>query len=128
MRLSDNYYAEILWQITQDKSGGILESAIRDFVELLRDRHEVSRWRGVVRSFENIWRRRFGAATVIVTTPREPTDALRKIMARRFPFAQLTFLIKPELLGGAIIQTDDRRLDGSIAGRLERLKKEFCAR
>ena len=125
MKVTTRHYAETLIEICEGKSGNALELVLKDFVELLSDRHERSRWREIARSLEAAWQRRYGAATVSVETPQKITAALEQELQKRFPHATITQKIAPELLGGARVQIDDRILDGSLSGSLDRLKHQL---
>lgn len=122
MKLTARQYAEALIKLSDGKSGKSLDNVIKDFVAWLAERHELSRVREIVRAVDNAWRRKYGASAVLLTTAVEPTKQLLDEVQKAFPHASLTHNVSAALMGGAIVQIDDRRFDGSVAGELERLK------
>ena len=125
MKITARQYAEALMSVTDGKSDKVLESAVKELVEVLHDRHELSRWREIVRAFDNDWRRRFGASEVSLITAVAPTKKLVEELQKAFPQASLRQTIDETLLGGAVIQVDDRRFDGSVSGALSKLHDQL---
>ncbi|MEK7665540.1 MAG: F0F1 ATP synthase subunit delta [Patescibacteria group bacterium] len=122
MKPTAKQYANVLHDITEGKTGKVLELVVKDFVALLSDRHERSRHREIARVFESVWRRRYGTATVRLETAQAISAELDRELKERFTNATIEKRVNKELLGGARLQIDDRLLDGSIAGQLSRLK------
>ncbi|MEK9130692.1 MAG: F0F1 ATP synthase subunit delta [Patescibacteria group bacterium] len=125
MKFTARQYAEALLNVTEGKTGAALTSAVKDLVEVLASRHELSRWREVARAFDNAWRRKYGASEVTLTTAHEPTENLLEGLVKAFPQASVRHTVNAALMGGAVIQVDDRRLDGSIAGHLSKLHNQL---
>lgn len=125
MKITARQYAETLLTLTEDKSGKALELVMKDFVEMLSDRHERSRWREIARSFEAAWKRRYGTASVRVETAHALSEAARSLVEKQFPKATIEEVVQPELIGGARFRIDDRVLDASAAGQLNRLRQHL---
>lgn len=67
------------------------------------------------------------ASTVVPLTPVQRsrlTGALSRITGRRVVLAER---VEPEVLAGVRVQVGDRLIDGSAAGRLERMREELVA-
>ena len=67
------------------------------------------------------------ATTVVPLTPVQRsrlTGALSRITGRRVVLAER---VEPEVLAGVRVQVGDRLIDGSAAGRLERMREELVA-
>lgn len=125
MKTTAAQYAKALLTVTDGKSGKALDGAVKDFVALLTERHEMFRWREIVRAFDNAWRRKYGAANVTIETATKPSRELLAAFVKLYPEATITSVLNPELMGGARVQIDDRLLDGSVSGQLNRLKEEL---
>lgn len=125
MKVTAKQYASVLHDVTEGKTGKVLELVVKDFVALLSDRHERSRSREIARAFESVWRQRYGSATVRIETAQPISAALDRELKERFAYATIEKSVNPELIGGARLQIDDRLLDGSIAGQLSRLKNQL---
>jgi F-type H+-transporting ATPase subunit delta len=65
-----------------------------------------------------------------VTLARQPDDKLRKTIEENLG-RQLdkqviaTYLVEPDILGGAIIRVGDRVLDGSVRRRMTKLRRQL---
>ena len=127
MKISAQQYAQTLLTITDGKMGSALTSVVKDFVAVLHERHELSRWREIVRAFDNAWRRKFGVSEVSLITAVAPTKKLVEELQKAFPQASLRQSIDAMLIGGAVIQVDDCRFDGSVAGALSKLHDQLLA-
>lgn len=125
MKFTARQYADALLTVTEGKTGAALTSAVKGLVEVLTSRHELSRWREIVRAFDNAWRRKYGASEVTLTTAHEPTKKLLDEIAEAWPEASISHTVDAALMGGAVIQIDDRRFDGSIAGHLSKLHDQL---
>ncbi len=125
MKITARQYADALMASTDGKSGKVLESVVREFVASLAARQEMHRAREIMRAFDNAWRRKFGAGEVTLTTAYQPSKKLLDELATAYPHASIASKVKPELIGGAILQIDDRRFDGSVSGHLMKLHDQL---
>ena len=127
MKISARQYAQVLLTITDGQTGSALTSVVKDFVAVLHERHELSRWREIVRAFDNAWRRKFGAANVSLTTAYPPSKKLLEEITEAYPHSSIVHQVDAKLLGGAVIQVDVCRFDGSVAGALSKLHDQLLA-
>jgi F-type H+-transporting ATPase subunit delta len=70
---------------------------------------------------------------VALTTAHELSDAEAKAIVERIEQAsgravEATRFVDPELIGGMILQAGSLRVDASVRGRLERLRRELVTR
>lgn len=85
---------------------------------------------GVIREFTRLYRRREGIVEASVTSAA-PLDAAEiaslqeRLVAMTGNKVELQQHVDPELLGGIQVRVGDRLIDGSVRGRLERLRSEF---
>lgn len=105
-----------------EKKGADVKQVTREFVHLLAERNELKRMGDVVRAIDLIWKKRHGAATITVETAHPMNDALRKQLEKIAPGAEVREVINEALIGGARVRIDDRMIDSTISGHLERLK------
>ncbi len=125
MKVTAKHYAQVLHDVTQGKTGKVLELIVKDFVAMLSERHERSRSREIARMFESVWKAQYGAATVRIETAQPISSNLDRELKERFAHATIQKQVNPELIGGARLQIDDRLLDGSVSGQLSRLKSQL---
>ena len=100
-----------------------LKEAARTLVASLVKRGELHRVRDLVRSLEGAWRRKHGMASIRVETAVPLSAASKASLETSANGASVETLVKPELIGGARVRIDDRIVDASVSGRLERLRR-----
>ena len=111
---------------------GMHELALHLVLLLVRKRREAL-LREVVEQYDVLERRSRGARTLVLTTAKplaarerdETVARLEKIYGERFDVQEQ---VEPRLIGGLRITMDDRRVDGSVEGRLEDLSRTLFAR
>ena len=122
MRLTAKQYATLAVDVLDGKSGKELEEAAHTFLLWIKERQDDHRLPDVLRAIDDVWKERFGVATVRITTAHPLTRDARKAIEDAARGAALVDSVDPDLIGGACIRMDDRILDGSIRGHLKALK------
>jgi F-type H+-transporting ATPase subunit delta len=112
--------------------GGQLSDKARNLVLLLLRRGRIDLLPSVAREFRGLYEKRQGIvrATVISATPLGEDDqrALRqKLGQMAHGQVEMTLEVDPSILGGVIVRLGDRMIDGSVRGRLERLRTRLAA-
>jgi F-type H+-transporting ATPase subunit delta len=117
---------EVLARLVGDEVGG----APRNLLALLIRRGRFELLPGVIREFRRLYRRREGiveAAVTSASTLDEGTlSALQAHLAEvTGSQVELSAEVDPTLLGGIQVRVLDQLIDGSVRGRLERLRSDF---
>jgi F-type H+-transporting ATPase subunit delta len=104
----------------------------RNLVLLLLRRGRVESLPDVAREFRRLYDRREGIVEARVTSAAPlddaETEALRgRLSAMTGGRIQMTFEVDPAILGGVVVRLGDRLIDGSVRGRLERLRSRLAA-
>ncbi|HEX5466900.1 MAG TPA: F0F1 ATP synthase subunit delta [Candidatus Limnocylindrales bacterium] len=99
----------------------------RNLLRLLLERGRIELLARVAEAFAALDDRRQGVSRALVTSAEPLTeDELRAIQARLGELSTgttvLTTQTDPSLLGGVVVRIGDRLIDGSVRGRLERLR------
>lgn len=113
-------------------SGKVHEVALHTLLLLVRKRRE-SLLSEIVRQYAALEQQARGAEPLLITSAhrlsseelRTLVGQLEKIYAKKFDVEQK---IDPSLIGGVRIMMGDRRIDGSVEGRLEELSRTLFAR
>jgi F0F1-type ATP synthase delta subunit len=127
MKLRAGQLARVYVEMTEGKSQKDVEKIAAAFVEFLVARHERSQWRDVVRHIDGAWRKKYGVATVSITSAHPLSKEARNILEKAAMGATLTETVDAALIGGARVRMDDRVIDASIAGSLLSLASHLTA-
>lgn len=117
---------EVLERILGDDVTG----AQHNLLALMVRRGRFEQLPAVIREFRRLYRLREGIVEATVTSAATLDDAeiaalqtrLEAMTGKRIELSQA---VDPELLGGVQVRVGDQLIDGSVAGRLERLRNEF---
>jgi len=113
-------------------TGNMNEIAMHTLLLLVRKRRE-SLLREIVRQYDALQMQARGEEPLTVTSAKELSpselrtlvERLEKLYGKRFSVTQT---VQPNLIGGVRIMMGDRRIDGTIEGRLEELSRTLFAR
>jgi F-type H+-transporting ATPase subunit delta len=113
--------------------GAALKDTPRDFVlwlQALVKRGRQGILRQVASEYLALVDEKMNRVRASVTLARQPDEKLRKTIEENLG-RQLdkqviaTYLVEPEILGGAIIRVGDRVLDGSVRRRMTKLRRQL---
>ncbi len=135
--LTDRQVAQVLTSpaIPQDRQLGVLAAAVPDlsapvrrFLDLLVRRGRLELVPQIAETFRELVDEERGLERVKVTTAVPLESAERDLIAARLSTrtgkrVQLEESIDPGLIGGVVAQVGDEIIDGSVRGRLERLRR-----
>jgi F-type H+-transporting ATPase subunit delta len=110
-------------------SGG--EELVRNFVLLLADKGRAGIYEEIAREFERLIAEHEGIVHAELTTAvelsdKEARDLLRQIEQAAGRKVEATRTVDPGLIGGIVLQVGSHRLDASVRGRIERLRRELA--
>jgi F-type H+-transporting ATPase subunit delta len=105
---------------------------VRNIISLLVRRHRIEQLPRVVAEFVRLDERRQGITHATATSAAPLTDLeVRALTARLEQMTggsvALSTDIDASLLGGLIVRVGDRLIDGSVRGRLERLRNQLAS-
>ena len=106
-----------------------LEEDIQKLVELLIRNGRMPYVKFILRSFVDLYRKENGIVEVRLTMAAEsPTleEKLRKILASAIDGTILfTSKVDPDLIGGFVLEVDDRQLNASAKSQLEKIRRKL---
>jgi F-type H+-transporting ATPase subunit delta len=110
-------------------SGG--EDLVRNFVLLLADKGRAGIFEEIAREFERLIAEHEGVVHAELTTAvelsdKDAQDLLEQIEQAGGRKVEATRTVDPGLIGGIVLQVGSHRLDASVRGRLERLRRELA--
>lgn len=124
-KLTPRQLASVLVDHAEGSTKPELEKLMKAFVAELAQRNMLTQWRAIEREIHGAWKRKFGAANVTVVSTHKMTRAMMDKVEALAPGAEIVERVDERLMGGAIIRIDDRRIDGSVMGALQRLKQHL---
>jgi F-type H+-transporting ATPase subunit delta len=109
-------------------SGG--EELLRNFLRVLADKGRTGSLEEIAREFERLNAEHDGIVHAELTTAVELSDEEAQTLLQRIEQAsgrkvEATRSVDPDLIGGIVLQVGSHRLDASVRGRLERLRREL---
>ena len=125
MKHSERQLAEALVESLSGESADDAKKAAKELVSMLADRNEIHRLSGVIRSIERAWAKKFGAATLTITTAYPLKSDVKAQLEKLAKGAEIKEVVDASLIGGAKLRIDERIIDGSIKGHLDQLEQAF---
>jgi F-type H+-transporting ATPase subunit delta len=112
---------------------GDADELFRNFLRLLTEKGRVGEIEEIGREFERLCAEEEGVLSVGLTTAVELSDQEAQRIVEQIEEAsgrtvEATRNVDPGLVGGIVLQVGSMRLDGSVRGRLERLRRELVTR
>jgi F-type H+-transporting ATPase subunit delta len=109
------------------------DELLRNFVLLLSEKGRTAQLDEIYREFDALVAEAEGRLTVQLTTAVELTEdaaasIVKKIEQSSGRTVEATRAVDPGLIGGIVLQVGSHRLDGSVRGRLNRLRHELVTR
>jgi F-type H+-transporting ATPase subunit delta len=120
--------AEVLAQLIE---GG--DNLVVNALRLLAEKGRAGEITQVYEEFRAFVDRARGRVAVELTTAHELSDAEARVIVEKIEKAsgrtvEATRVVDPDLIGGMILQAGSLRVDASVRGRLERLRRELATR
>jgi len=129
MKITTKQYAQTLFELTQNKSDGEVDSVVKKFAELLKKNRQLKALPGVIGKFLDIYNKENGIIeadiAVINKLNEQQIESIENFLKKRYSAKKVVLKIKVDknIKGGIIIKVDDEVLDGSVSRQLQELKK-----
>jgi F-type H+-transporting ATPase subunit delta len=107
------------------------EELLRNFLLVLVDKGRTGQLEEIAREFERMVARHEGIVSAELTTAvelsdEEASELLARIEESTGRKIEATRKVDPDLIGGIVLQIGSHRLDASVRGRLNRLRRELA--
>jgi F-type H+-transporting ATPase subunit delta len=107
------------------------DELLRNFLLVLADKGRAGQLEEIGREFERLVAEHEGIVNAELTTAVELSDdeaskLLRQIEEASGQKVEASRTVDPDLIGGIVLQVGSHRLDASVRGRLERLRRELA--
>ncbi len=110
---------------------GDADELLRNFLLVLADKGRTGQLEEIAREFERLVAEHEGVVHAELTTAfelsdEEATKLLGQIEQASGRKVEATRRVDPDLIGGIVLQVGSHRLDASVRGRLERLRRQLA--
>ncbi len=128
MKVSAKQYASTLYELTSKKSDSEIDDVIVKFVAYMKKTGDMKKSQDVVNQFEKIYNEKNNIIEASVTSSRILTDnekmKIQAFIKEKYKANNVIMnnTVKKDIKGGIIVKVGDEILDGSVAGRLNKLK------
>ncbi|MBU4315255.1 F0F1 ATP synthase subunit delta [Patescibacteria group bacterium] len=99
-----------------------IPGVMQEIVEYLAKEKLIDQWREIEQAIHQVWKEVYGASKITVVSAHPITQETNEAIEKIAYGADITRRVDERLIGGSIIRIDDKRVDGSIAGQLQKLK------
>lgn len=131
MKISPKQYALSLYESVKDKSEKEIKQIVGDFVKILIEDGNVSKFEKIMAEFNAIWNREQGIVEAEIISANELDKETRELLEEYI--GKLSGAKKVEikekqdkgLLGGVVLKYGDKIFDGSLKAKLNLLKNDM---
>ena len=132
----DRVYADAQALIDALQAGGDLTACIKGlsapmqkFLSLVIHNKRAENLTAILRAYRRLYRQEHGITRAWLTTAEEDPELAERLatLMKEQGFTTIDFKteVDPNLIGGFIVQVEDKRLDASIASQLKKIRKEL---
>jgi F-type H+-transporting ATPase subunit delta len=127
MKITPKQYAISLYETTKNARKDEAEEMVKNFVKLLRLDNNMSKADKIIEEYYKYYRQQKGISKLKVTGSENIAPEVINSIVKHFANqVELEEEIDESLIGGITLEIDDDTLiDGSVRGKLEKLKKNI---
>lgn len=128
MKVSAKQYASTLYELTNGKNNSEIDDIIIKFVAYMKKTGDMKKSQDVVNQFGNIYNQKNNIIEASVMSARKLTNneqiKIQSFIKDKYKADNVIMnnTVRKDIKGGIIIKVGDEVLDGSVAGRLNKLK------
>lgn len=124
---TNKQYAQILFEAVKNTKGHHTEEIIKNFVSLLVKERKLKQAEKIIEEFESYYKKQAGIEEITVVTARPIDDKVLNEIKKVFGHkVEAQVETDPSILGGVIIKTHDKILDGSLRAQIKNLKNKLA--
>lgn len=128
MKLSDQQYAQALYETLAEAKPGDYDTVISNFISVLKRTGHLNRYPSIIEAYERYDKEARGVTEATVTLAHE-TKVSGTVIDALNTLAQKDVKVKTQIdeniIGGVVIRMDDTLIDASVKNSLSQLKKDL---
>lgn len=131
MKISTKQYAEVLYDLTLNKSQEDVSVVVEKFTKELIKNNQVKLVPKIIERFEKIYNEKNGIILAELTTATrlgpDEIENIRKYLLKKYSAKEIVLnnKIDKNIKGGVIIKVGDDLIDVSVAGKLRALRRNL---
>lgn len=126
-KISNKQFAQALFEATKDLKGEKISEAIKKFVLLLARQHKLKRAEQIITEYEKRVKKENGEVEIVIKSARKLEKTLIEKIKNVFSGkVEATEEVEESLLGGIVVRTEDKILDGSLKKQINQLKQSLA--
>jgi len=131
MKVSAKQYAQALYDLTGGKSEVDVSGLIIKFAEELKKGGQLKSTDEIIEKFNEIWNEQNGIIEAEVVSARELENSqackTKSYIKEKYKAKKVVLknIVDENIKGGIIIKVGDEIMDGSVAGKLRKLKESL---
>jgi len=114
--------ARVLVDQIETVSEDEISETMKEFVSFLAQEKMIDKWREIETAIHAAWKEKYGASKITVVSAHPLTEAANAEIEKFAKGADIIRRVDERLIGGSVVRIDDKRVDSSIAGSLQKLK------
>ena len=132
MKISTSQYAQTLLELTENKSQEEISAIVKKFAEVLKNDGQLKNAGKIMEKFSEIYNAKHGIVEAEVISARELSSEqvyqMEIFVKEKYDgnAVEIRNIVDEKIKGGVVIKVGDEVLDGSVAGKLKKLKKELA--
>jgi F-type H+-transporting ATPase subunit delta len=128
MKITSKKYAQLLLEITNNKSENEIKIEIKKFIKLLIKKNQIKNYSKIITEFSELWNQKNNIIEAEVTTAhpisKEIQSQIEKFIQNKTKGNKIIIenKIDSKVISGAIIKYGNRILDNSLKNKINELK------
>ena len=129
MKISAGQYAKTLFELTEGRTRAEIDGVVANFVRTISRNNQAKLVPAVIEKFSVLWNKKEGIVEAEVTSANGLKESeIKKIeifIKERYQAKKVVLenKLNPEIKGGFVLKVGDEMIDGSIAKKLQSMKR-----
>lgn len=123
-KITNKQFAQALYEVTKNLKGEKLKKILRAFVLLLAKNRKLKKNKNIIAEFIKYGKKQKGIVEIEIKSARElhkeTAEKIKKVFGKKVEEQES---VDVNLLGGIVVKTENRVLDGSIKRQLQKLRQ-----
>jgi F-type H+-transporting ATPase subunit delta len=125
MSLAPKQYAEVLINICEGKKKNEIPEIINVYLKYIYNENDWYKIKDILRKINIVWKEKYGISSIVLESAHDISEQIIESINSTSKGADIKIQKESSLIGGIRLRVDDRIIDSSISGQLDKMKKEL---